>query len=461
MNRPAAVAGSFYPADPAVLQDMVNGMLDKAGGQTDGINTAPKAMILPHAGYIYSGEIAASGYSLLRASRNKITRVVLLGPTHRVAARGLVTVSVSGFDTPLGTVDIDQQAIKKVLSLPQVSVLDAAHAQEHSLEVHLPFLQTLLDDFSLLPFAVGDASAHEVSEVLEKLWGGDETLILISSDLSHFHDYQTALTRDLATCKAMEELRLEDIDHEAACGATPIRGLLELARRRNYRIHKIDYRNSGDTAGSKDRVVGYAACALETNTNDIPTTNATASRYTWQDGQTLIALARQSIQYALEKDKTLEVDIARFDAHLSETRACFVTLQLNDQLRGCIGSLQAHRSLLQDIAHNARAAAFEDPRFAPLSQAEFQQVEIHLSILSPAEPLVFESEDDLLRQIRPHIDGLILQDANHRATFLPAVWESLPDTQQFWQALKGKAGLPASHWSDTLEVSRYTTQTFP
>lgn len=460
-NRPAAVAGSFYPADPVVLKNMLADMIGKAVAT----GPAPKAMILPHAGYIYSGETAARGYGLLRDAHQQIKRVVLLGPTHRVAIRGLATVSSSAFETPLGKIPIDQPGVARALELPQVVIMDEAHAQEHSLEVHLPFLQTILDDFSLLPFAVGDATANEVSEVIECLWGGDETLIVISSDLSHFHDYETAVKRDQKTSQAIEALRLEDISHHDACGATPINGLLQLARRQHFGISLIDYRNSGDTAGSKDSVVGYGAYILNPkktqqgqSTGESP---AKGARYTWQDGQALLTLARQSITQGLSTGSALSVDPSLFDAHLQQQRACFVTLKKNGQLRGCIGSLEACQPLVSDVAHNAWAAAFKDPRFPPLTRDELDAIEIHLSLLSVPEPMAFSSEADLISQLRPQIDGLILEDQGHRGTFLPSVWESLSQREQFWNELKRKANLPYDHWSDSLKVSRYTTQAFP
>jgi len=461
MHRPAAVAGAFYPASPAVLK----GMLADMFGKVADIGPAPKAMILPHAGYIYSGEVAAKGYGLLRSQHQEIRRVVLLGPTHRVPVRGLATVSVDAFDTPLGSIPIDKQAIAEVVPLPQVTVRDDVHAQEHSLEVHLPFLQSIIDNFSLVPFAVGDATPAEVSEVLEKLWGGNETLIVISSDLSHFNDYETAVKQDLNTSRAIEELRIEDIDHYDACGATPVCGLLNLARQKHFNVSMIDYRNSGDTAGSKDSVVGYGAYILN---QDDPASllsdneqSAEGAHYTWQDGQTLIALARRSIEHGLEYGEALEIDPLDFDEHLREKRASFVTLQMNGQLRGCIGSLEAYRPLVIDVAQNAWAAAFRDPRFEPLTTGELSGLDIHLSLLSIPEPMAFDSEAGLIQQLRPGTDGLILEDRGHRGTFLPSVWESLTERAQFWNELKRKAGLPYDHWSDTIKVSRYTTQAFP
>lgn len=256
--RNPAVAGLFYPSDPRDLRAMLRGFLGAASA-----GTAPKAIIVPHAGYIYSGPVAASAYARVKSAHGCITRVVLLGPAHRVGFYGLALPGADYFATPLGRVPVDQEAVKKISALPQVQVMDAAHAQEHSLEVHLPFLQEVLGEFSLVPLVVGDAGPAEVAEVLDLLWGGPETLIVISSDLSHYHDYQTAQQLDRATSLAIEQLCIEDIQHDHACGRNPVTGLLHVARRLGLKAKTIDLRNSGDTAGSHDRVVGYGAYVFE------------------------------------------------------------------------------------------------------------------------------------------------------------------------------------------------------
>ncbi|HWO99251.1 MAG TPA: AmmeMemoRadiSam system protein B [Methylococcus sp.] len=257
--RPPAVAGTFYPMDPRQLRSMVQSMLTepKAG------DTLPKAIIAPHAGYVYSGPVAASAYAQLRAGRDTIRRVVLLGPSHRVVFQGLAVSSAEAFATPLGTVPLDRETIEALLQFPFVHRLDQAHAFEHSLEVHLPFLQEVLANFSLVPILVGDADPRQVAQVLDELWDGDETLILVSSDLSHYHDYATARRMDQATSRAIEALRPEDIDYEDACGRLPVSGLLIAARKHGLKGRTIDLRNSGDTAGPKESVVGYGAYVFE------------------------------------------------------------------------------------------------------------------------------------------------------------------------------------------------------
>jgi len=256
-TRHAAVAGLFYPAEKATLERTVRALLDAAPTRDD----SPKAIIAPHAGYPYSGQTAACAYRLLEGRRTAIRRVVLLGPAHRVYLHGMALPSVDAFSTPLGDVPVDRRAVRQALELPGTRIADEAHAEEHSLEVHLPFLQSVLADFSLVPIVVGVCPAQEVDAVLEALWGGDETLIVASSDLSHFHAYDDAQALD-ATTTARIESRDTTLHGEEACGAYVLNGLLLAAKRRGLEVHTLDLRNSGDTAGDRHRVVGYGAYAL-------------------------------------------------------------------------------------------------------------------------------------------------------------------------------------------------------
>ncbi|MCH8238013.1 MAG: AmmeMemoRadiSam system protein B, partial [Proteobacteria bacterium] len=259
--RETAVAGQFYPGDPGELEATVRRFLGEArlnaGPGAD--SPVPKAIIAPHAGFVYSGAVAASAYARLAPAAATIKRVVLLGPCHRVAVRGLALSGADAFRTPLGDVPVDKDGTAKAAGLPGVEVFDTPHELEHSLEVHLPFLQVVLDDFSVVPLVVGEAGAAEVANVLEALWGGPETVIVVSSDLSHYLDYDSARKIDAATSRAIEELDPSAISRDGACGRFPVGGLLAIAKRRGMTVTTLDLRNSGDTAGSKDRVVGYGS----------------------------------------------------------------------------------------------------------------------------------------------------------------------------------------------------------
>jgi AmmeMemoRadiSam system protein B len=258
-TRPPAVAGRFYPDDPAELRDLIEGFL-RAAKSPDA--RTPKAVIAPHAGYVYSGPVAASAFAQFEPARDRIRRVVVLGPSHRVPVRGLAISRARTWRTPLGEVPVDAAALGRIASLPQVCVFDEAHVREHSLEVELPFLQVVLRAFALVPLVVGEAGDGEVAEVIEQLWDGEETRFVISSDLSHYLDYATARKLDSATARAIENLSPDDIGEDQACGRIPIRGFLRAARERGLRARTLDLRNSGDTAGPRHQVVGYGAWAF-------------------------------------------------------------------------------------------------------------------------------------------------------------------------------------------------------
>lgn len=408
----------------------------------------PKALIAPHAGYVYSGPIAANAYALLAPFRNDYSRVVLLGPAHRAYVRGLALPAAAAFATPLGEIALDRDAIAAIRHLPQVCISDDAHAHEHSLEVHLPFLQQALAGFTLVPFAVGEATTEQVAEVLGLLWGDDRTLIVISSDLSHYLPYAQARTTDEQTARMVLSMAPQ-LNHQQACGATPVNGLLLEARLRGLRPELLDLRNSGDTAGDKSRVVGYASFAFYDQASAREKENDAQER---ADGSLLVSIARSSIAGTLG----IRTSVPEEAPFLHRPGASFVTLKNASRLRGCIGSLQAHRTLVEDVKANARAAAFHDPRFAPLSIDELPDTKIEVSVLSALAPLAFRDQEHALGQLRPGEDGVVLEFGRYRGTFLPQVWENLPTPEVFLGELKRKAGLPPDFWEDGIRLFRYT-----
>jgi AmmeMemoRadiSam system protein B len=257
--RPAAVAGQFYPAEPRQLRAEVSAMLAKAGEPPSG--RRPKALIAPHAGYVYSGEVAAQAFKTVAGSST--TRVILIGPAHYVGFRGVAISGAEAFATPLGSVPVDRQADAIPAEFPFVARNDRAHAPEHALEVELPFLQVALGEFALVPLLVGEAAPSDVGALLDRLWSGPETLIVVSSDLSHYHDYETARRLDAATALRIERGAWAELGPDDACGARPIAGLLVAAERRGLKARRLALYNSGDTAGGRDRVVGYGAWSFE------------------------------------------------------------------------------------------------------------------------------------------------------------------------------------------------------
>src|SRR3954466_2458385 len=337
--RTAAVAGMFYPADAHALAAELDELLQGVEQSRPRLGF-PKALVVPHAGYIYSGSVAASGYDELGAERGIVSRVVMLGPVHRVPVRGLAIPTDDAFATPLGTIPIDRAALEAVRDLPQVVASDSAHLQEHALEVQLPFLQRQLGSFALAPFAVGDASVQEVAQVIDRLWGGPETLIVISTDLSHYHSYAEARQIDRSTVTRIARFAT-DLDHEEACGATPLNGFLALAQDRKLSIRLLAACNSGDTAGGKGQVVGYSAFAAHEPGSDVSLDDA---------GRTLLRIARGAIE------SKLFGSAGTGDAPwLRQNGATFITLTRDSELRGCIGTLQAARTLGDDVAQNAVA----------------------------------------------------------------------------------------------------------
>ncbi|MBH9552042.1 AmmeMemoRadiSam system protein B [Inhella gelatinilytica] len=448
--RPTAVAGRFYPAQAAALRHTLDELFAAVPKPPVPVR-APKILVVPHAGYIYSGPTAAQGYASLGEAASRIRRVLLLGPAHRVALTGIAWPSVAAFDSPLGAIAIDQAAIAALRDLPFAGASDAAHAQEHALEVQLPFLQRVLPaGFTLLPLVVGRVSPQQVAQLLERLWGGDETLIVISTDLSHYLPYGEAQAKDRDTLAQV--LRLDPaLTHDQACGATPLAGALVAARAHGLQPRLIDARTSGDTAGDKDRVVGYAALVLEPASVPPAMTDDLQAL-----GRALLTQARHQIARALGQPSAPPTD----HPALAQPGAVFVTLTRQGRLRGCIGSLVATRALGEDVRQHARNAAFKDPRFPPLTAAEWPDTEVEISLLAPPEPFPVADEADACARLQPGVDGVILSWGPHRSTFLPQVWEQIPNPREFLAALKRKAGLAPDFWAPDLQLQRYRVRKF-
>jgi AmmeMemoRadiSam system protein B/AmmeMemoRadiSam system protein A len=463
--RAPAISGTFYPSNPSELEASVQYFLREADKHFESTTSAPKAIIAPHAGYIYSGLTAAAVYNRLRPAREIIKRVVILGPCHRVGINGLALPSTEIFQTPFGDIPLDTNAIENIKDLDCVAIFNETHVDDHSIEVHLPFLQKVIKDFKLVPLIVGETEPKKVAEVLEILWGGPETLILISSDLSHYLDYNQAKILDNQTRQAIEQMDLKALGNEQACGRHSIKGLLMLAKSKGLSVATADIRNSGDTAGTKDRVVGYGSWYFDENyvgsLDNKDKFGFLTNNILKQHGNTLLRFAASTIFSKLLHPKTTKYKtLPKLDKMLNEPGASFITLNKKGQLRGCIGSIQAWQPLIKDIAENACKAAFEDPRFPKLTLGEIEsgKIEISISILSPQTQIHFSDETDLLAQLQPGIDGIVLTEGTpYRGVFLPVVWEQLPDPKQFINQLKRKAGLPEDYWSDTIQAWRYIT----
>ncbi len=439
------VAGKFYPSDAGTLANTVDQLLQSAPSP----QMQPKAIIAPHAGYQYSGKIAARAFNSLGNRKSDIRRVVLFGPPHRKAVKGIAVPSYQIFATPLGPVSVDRGAIEKLKVLPFVAEDDSPFENEHGLEVHLPFLQRVFENVEIVPALVGGISPGQAAQALRTVWGGDETLILISSDLSHFHDYDKASKTDNAAAAAIETLRSGQLGEDQACGRHAVRGLLLESIHHNLRATTIDLCNSGDTAGNKDRVVGYGAFVFE------PSDKA---RLPEASAKVLLDVARRVVIKGAEIGEMPKLNVRDMPRLLMAWRPTFTTITNGGKLRGCYGSFVATQPLINDVAKSAYAAAFKDSRFKPMTMAELARAELGLSILSVAYRFPVKDEDDLLGQVRPGIDGLIMRDGGQQGLFLPSVWEQLKTPEAFIKGLKRKAGRPENYWSDSLEIYRFTAE---
>lgn len=482
--RVPAVAGSFYPDEAGLLSAEVQGHLRSAREQC---LVRPKALVVPHAGYVYSGPIAASAYAQLSAEGPPVRKVVLFGPAHHVAFAGLAVPEASVFATPLGEVPVDQEAVERLRRLPFVGSSHRAHAQEHSLEVQLPFLQTVLKEgFELVPVVVGRASAEEVAQAMEAVWGGPETLVLVSTDLSHYLPYEAAQRVDATTAKQVLALAPESIEWEQACGLAPLRGLLTVAKAKRLSVQQLDLRNSGDTSGERGRVVGYAAFAFHEGEGSAARRRATSSAEgvereapgaqtrgeradesagAAERGPVLLSLARRSIESYFEESagegvsrETFEA-LWRHEAWLLAQQPCFVSLHRDGELRGCVGRLRAQGPLRREVWYCARAAAFEDSRFSPLTRAELEGLDIEVSVLSPMQRLEVHSEEEALRALIPGRHGLQIAWGGRSAVFIPKMWDELPEPTQFLAHLRRKAGLP-QYWLPGTRMETFTADYF-
>ena len=444
-SLPPVVAGTFYPGAPDGLRGMVQDLLNQAPK----LDVAPpKALILPHAGYRFSGAVAAAGIAALSAP---VQRVVVLGPSHRHAFRGVALPDATAMETPLGSIPLDRSAMDKVLQDPDVAVVPAAFAQEHAIEVELPFLQIQTPNFSLVPLVVGDIAPDRLAEILEPLWGGPETLIVISTDLTHFLTADQAAKTDLATAQRIEIGDSPTFTGAEACGHRPLAAFLSLAQRRGMRLTRLALTHSGHVTGDMNRVVGYGAwMAHEPDTARLSPNHRAAA----------LRIARQTLDSRVKRGKAPAINMDSFPAPLQSMAPAFVTLTMNGRLRGCIGSLKAHQPLAQDILNNTVKAGFHDPRFNEVTAADITKLDIEIAILSAPAPIEFSDEADLIGQLCPGRDGLILIDGRYRGTFLPKVWDSLETPEKFLSGLKVKAGLARDHWSDDLQVLRYVTESF-
>jgi MEMO1 family protein len=466
--REPTVAGLFYPGDAATLSKTLDRLLKAAPEHSV---ARLKGLVCPHAGYEYSGPAAAIAYKTLAA--RDVQTVIVMGPSHHAWFKGACIPDAEAYRTPLGLVPISPKA--KALSSVPPFVLepqclvqrppwsqqgpkpapeagkDTPETWEHSVEVQVPFLQKVLKNFKLLPVVVGEADPEQIAKALANMLD-DKTVVVASSDLSHYHPYSAAKELDSRCVKAICDVDVDQMKTQEACGKTPVLVLMHLARLKGWKAQLLDYRNSGDATGDKDHVVGYTAVAFYAPASE----NLAAT-----ERKLLLELARKSLKHAAASASLPEVAAAEVPPKLAEKKACFVTLTKGGALRGCIGHLTAMEPLYQAVIENARNAAVRDPRFSAVQPGEVDQIKIEISVLTEPQPLPFSSPEDLLSKLHPNEDGVLLHIGPRTATFLPQVWSQLPDKVQFLNHLAQKAGCEPSAWrgKDT-QVSIYHVECF-
>jgi MEMO1 family protein len=469
--REPAVAGLFYPKDPDELSRMIDRLLAAAPIEPVG---DLKAIVCPHAGYEFSGPVAA--YACKNLIGRRFDTVIILGPSHYALFDGASVPAADAYRTPLGLVPISPKArvlakISPCLSEPCCQVQrppwwpqsskpapdpgrDTPDTWEHSIEVEVPFLQKVLTNFSILPVVFGNVDPAQVAQAVAPQLD-DKTLIVVSSDLSHYHPYDEAKTLDNRCVQAMCNLDIKAMESQEACGKLPILTLLYLAHQNGWQARLLDYRNSGDTSGDKSHgVVGYSAIAFYA---------PAAENYAAPERNLLLDLARRTLTCVVTNPglSGFDVNASGISSNLSETRACFVTLTENGELWGCIGHTLPQESLYQAVVDNARNAATRDPRFLPVQPGETSKIKIEISVLTVPKPLPFTSPEDLLAKLQLGKDGVVLELDGRGATFLPQVWEQIPDKVEFLNHLSEKAGCASGDWRKPgTEVLTYQVEAF-
>ena len=453
MNKNAVFAGSFYPEKAEEITNLLNSYKN-----SEKVEFKSKAIIVPHAGVYYSGHAAMAGFQHLEYSDN----IFIIAPSHHESFNNIALPEYTYFDTPLGSIEVNNRRIKEIADKFPCIISNEVFEREHAIEVQLPFIQNVFSpqvmsamDFvkglknigrkiRIIPVIVGNCDYRLISDLISTYW--EDSSFIISSDLSHYYTQQECRQIDTYTATIIETGKLENFQPQQACGLTGIMGLVDFANNNECTMIRAMMYNSGDINKETDKVVGYGSWFLYTDTrNDF--IERFCSNY-------VMETAKSSILAALKGEEYIPHDIPSV---LTQYGASFVTLKLNEQLRGCIGSIYPTKPLILDIIDNAKNAAFQDPRFEPITEREISHMELTVSILSSIERINFKDERDLLSKIYPH--GIIISDRNARAVYLPEVWEQLPNREVFLGSLKEKAGLRADYFSKTFEAYKFSTTT--
>lgn len=450
MNKKAVFAGSFYPENP----DELTNLLESYKREIQ-IDYRSKAIIVPHAGYVYSGHAAMAAFQYLEASEN----IFIIAPSHHENFNNIALPEYTYFETPLGNLEVNNRLIKEIAEKFPCIIADEVFENEHSIEVQLPFIQNLFypqrqsavdivknlkkigRKIRIIPLLVGNCDYRLISDLISTYW--ETSSFVISSDLSHFYTQEQCRQLDTYSATIIETGKIEFLEQQQACGLTGIKGLVDFANHNECSMIRAEMYNSGDISNDKERVVGYGSWFMYTDSK-----NEFIERYY---SKYVLDIARESIIYAINGEEFIPKNIPTV---LTQYGASFVTLKLNGELRGCIGSVFPTKPLILDLIDNAKNAGFQDPRFEPLTIEELEKLEVSISILSSIERINFKDERDLLSKIYPY--GIIIAEGDKRAVYLPVVWEQLPDREIFLNSLKEKAGLPPDYFSRTFEAYKFS-----
>ncbi len=438
------VAGIFYPAGAGELEKYIERFKYDSKNYYE---YKSRAVIVPHAGINFSGRLAYEG---LKQLDKTLQTLFIFAPAHRVPFDNLCIASYSEWETPFGNLKVNQRINKELNDRFFVGCYNEAFEDEHSIEIQLPFIRKLFEEVNIVPVLVGRSDTNSILKIIQHYWDDKNIGFIISSDLSHFLKDKEAQKMDLMTAEMIESGDVTQFNYKQACGALSICALTEFAAQNKFSLIRNGLMNSSAVSGDTSRVVGYGSWFLYEGT-----VNEFLKKY--YSGK-ILRICREVILGELNRTNYGSLSHLHLPPLFDEKIATFVTLEIRKQLRGCIGSILAHRTLKEDLIYNAKAAAFKDPRFRPLERSEFEYLSIAVSLLSQPESISFASEKNLLEQIEQFKDGLIIKDGVYQAVYLPSVWEQLPDKQEFLKSLKRKAGLSEDYFSNTFEAFKFQSE---
>lgn len=431
--KKANAAGKFYPADKNELLNMID---DFFAVTENSSGYYSRAIIVPHAGYVFSGELAVQGYKYLNPESKNI---FIFAPSHYARLFGCVSCDYDEFETPIGNISVNTDIAGGF------AIDNSVFEKEHSLEVQLPFIKYFFKDAKIIPVLYGCDDYKNISQIIEKYWGDENNSFVISSDLSHFYPERESAKIDNYTAQLIETGNIRNFDAEQACGAVGVCGLVNFANGNDYSMIRVGLTNSAKTTGNSSKVVGYGSWFLYEGQKN------SYIKECFSDF--VIDVCKKSI---LSGFNLGDFETTSYPCVFKQAGASFVTLKLDGVLRGCMGSVIAREPLIENLRTNAHSAAFSDSRFEPLNRKEFDNLDISVSLLSQPERIIFEDEDDLLDKITPYEDGIIIRDGNYQAVYLPVVWEELHDKREFLTSLKLKAGMSEDYFSDTLQAFKFS-----